>query len=133
MTLAYVLEMVQISMVTYDAIRIFSYGFGNPLEVNKIGLYWFDNVIMISISESRVAARPWRFSTDVRRQVNFVCQLFYAWRIRVLSQSIITSLFVGLVRNILVGNILSLMHALIFRQHLHNWLWGLQSAYRLVE
>ena len=98
-SLLYVLEIVQVSMSTYDAIRAFSTGWGNPLELNNIGLYWFDNGIMISLSEFPVS-----FSSlsDMFRQVNFVCQLFYAWRIRVLSRSTITSLFVVLVRIIYV-------------------------------
>ena len=44
------LEMAQICMSTYDAFRVFASGWGNLLELDKIGFYWFDNVIMISLS-----------------------------------------------------------------------------------
>ena len=38
-------------MSTYDAFRVFALGWGDPQQLDDIGLYWFDIVILTALSE----------------------------------------------------------------------------------
>ena len=65
---AYLVELVQVVVATHDAYRQLASGWGNLEELDNIGLYWI--TIQLSTSFSAV-----------------LCQLFYAWRIKMLSQN----------------------------------------------
>ena len=66
--LTLLIESTQTVLATYDAFRQLASGWGNPVELDDIGLYWFSIIILTGIS-------------------GFICQLFYAWRICMLSRS----------------------------------------------
>lgn len=51
MAFAYLLEAVQLAFTTNDGFRVFVSGRDNILQLGEIGLYWFDSVILIAISE----------------------------------------------------------------------------------
>ncbi|KAI0794953.1 hypothetical protein C8Q75DRAFT_803792 [Abortiporus biennis] len=63
---SYIVELVQIIMSTRDAFRIFGKGWGVQEELDKVGWQWFSVVILGAIIAS-------------------IGQMFYAWRIWVLS------------------------------------------------
>lgn len=50
-TLTYSLELAQMVMSTHDAFRVFASGFGNFLQLDSVGLYWVDVVIIIAMSK----------------------------------------------------------------------------------
>ncbi|KAH8088903.1 hypothetical protein BXZ70DRAFT_498943 [Cristinia sonorae] len=60
--LGYFLETVQVGFITYDGYRAFGKGWGNLLELDKVGLLWFGLSMMVCF-------------------VTTLCQHFYAWRI----------------------------------------------------
>lgn len=47
----YILEVVQIALYTADGYRIFARGWGNPIELDTLGLVWIDVPIFEGISE----------------------------------------------------------------------------------
>ncbi|TCD63231.1 hypothetical protein EIP91_005816 [Steccherinum ochraceum] len=62
----YALEVIQLMLATSDAFRLFARGWGDPMALDDVGLYWLSLVIMTTL-------------------ISFVCQSFYAWRILALS------------------------------------------------
>ena len=66
--LAYLVEVVQVVMATHDAFRQFGSGWGNQQELNSIGLSWVTLILLTGFSA-------------------VLSQLFYAWRVFVISQS----------------------------------------------
>ncbi|KAJ7467551.1 hypothetical protein FB451DRAFT_1258836 [Mycena latifolia] len=64
----YVIELVDMILVTRDAFEAFGYGFGDVSALTKINLGWLDIPIMSGL-------------------VSFIAQSFYAYRIYVLSKS----------------------------------------------
>ncbi|KAF9264344.1 hypothetical protein L218DRAFT_808330, partial [Marasmius fiardii PR-910] len=64
----YIAETIQTVMVTWDAFQYFSFGFGQPAALKEINLVWLDCCII----EGAVA---------------FTVQMFYAYRIYLLSKS----------------------------------------------
>lgn len=50
-TFAYVYDLVQTVLTTYDAFREFGFGFGNLEILNQISLLWFSGPLMIGISK----------------------------------------------------------------------------------
>ena len=63
---AFLVEGVQTIFATRDAYRQFVSGWGNPVEFDRIGWYWLSVIALTVPSE-------------------LLCQLFYAYRIYVLS------------------------------------------------
>ncbi|EEB92587.1 hypothetical protein MPER_08881, partial [Moniliophthora perniciosa FA553] len=61
----YVLELLQTVLATKDAFEYFGFGFGNMEALDQVGLIWFSIPVMTGI-----------------------VQLFFAWRIWVISSSI---------------------------------------------
>jgi len=68
----FVLEVIGACLVTRDAFRVFGTGFGNMEPLDTVGWLWFSGPILNSI-------------------ISCSAQLFYAWRISVLSGNIYTS------------------------------------------
>ncbi|KAF9549707.1 hypothetical protein CPC08DRAFT_699455 [Agrocybe pediades] len=68
----YALELAQTAMITDYNFHIFGSGYGDPSQLNKIGLYWLTVPIISGI-------------------VAFVGQMFYSYRISVLSGSYFAS------------------------------------------
>ncbi|KAK0194323.1 hypothetical protein F5146DRAFT_430732 [Armillaria mellea] len=71
----YVIEVVQTMFITHDVFATFGYGFGDLDSLTANHLYWFTVPIMIAISAG-------------------IGQIFYAYRIFVLSKSRILSIFI---------------------------------------
>ncbi|TFK49008.1 hypothetical protein OE88DRAFT_1646604 [Heliocybe sulcata] len=65
---SFIVELIQSIMIIKDAFRVMASGWGDPAQITVVGLLWF-SVPFISVFSSWIA------------------QLFYAWRIRVLSQN----------------------------------------------
>ncbi|KAF9523765.1 hypothetical protein CPB83DRAFT_862249 [Crepidotus variabilis] len=80
----YVFEAVQTFILTQTAFHAFADGFGNLLYLDEIGTIWFSVPIMSGI-------------------VAFVAQTFYAYRIKVLSDSKIVASFVVLLAVVQLG------------------------------
>jgi len=64
----YALELTQTILLTHDAFRVYAKGWGNPVELDSIGLYWLNIPVLSGFISS-------------------LTQLFYAWRIYILSRS----------------------------------------------
>ncbi|KAG7097740.1 hypothetical protein E1B28_005062 [Marasmius oreades] len=64
----YLVETMQLFMITYDAFQNFVYGFGRPAALNELNLLWFDCCV-------------------IDGAVAFVVQTFFAYRIFLLSKS----------------------------------------------
>ncbi|KAF8918109.1 hypothetical protein CPB85DRAFT_112786 [Mucidula mucida] len=62
----YSLELIQTVLATRDAFRNFGTGWGDMTDLNEVGFLWFSVPVMGSI-------------------IGFVAQLFFAWRIWILS------------------------------------------------
>jgi len=73
----YIIELLQTVMITVDAFRQFGAGWGNPAQLNDVGLLWFS-----------VSALDGIISASV--------QHFFAWRIWALSGNIFISIVVVL-------------------------------------
>ncbi|THH27147.1 hypothetical protein EUX98_g7048 [Antrodiella citrinella] len=65
---AFLLELAQTILLTYDSFRMFAKGWGDPVELNSIGFFWLDISLLSGL-------------------ISVLAQLFYAWRIHVLSRS----------------------------------------------
>ncbi|KAH8088900.1 hypothetical protein BXZ70DRAFT_498790 [Cristinia sonorae] len=65
---AYILEIIQIILSTHDAFRVYGSGWGNPQELDAIGLVW----VSIPILDSLISS---------------LSQMFYSWRIYTLSRN----------------------------------------------
>ncbi|KDR68692.1 hypothetical protein GALMADRAFT_78071, partial [Galerina marginata CBS 339.88] len=74
----YLFEIVQTLMLTQTCFATFATGFGNLNAINNIGVIWFAVPIMSSL-------------------VAFVVQTFYAYRIGLLSRSIVVPIVILLV------------------------------------
>ncbi|KAK0225148.1 hypothetical protein EDD85DRAFT_958886 [Armillaria nabsnona] len=74
----YSIEFVQMVLVTHDAFEIFGYGFGDIDAITEIHFDWLTGPIISSIA-------------------SFVGQVFYAYRIFILSKSRILPIFVACV------------------------------------
>ncbi|THH32213.1 hypothetical protein EUX98_g1998 [Antrodiella citrinella] len=64
----FLLEVTQTVLLTHDAFRVYASGWGNAIELNSIGLYWLNIPVLSGF-------------------ISALTQLFYAWRIRILSRS----------------------------------------------
>ncbi|KAK0223770.1 hypothetical protein IW262DRAFT_1458814 [Armillaria fumosa] len=71
----YAIEVVQTTFITHDVFATFGYGFGDLDSLTADRLYWFTIPIMIAIAAG-------------------IGQIFYAYRIFVLSKSRILSIFI---------------------------------------
>ncbi|THU87440.1 hypothetical protein K435DRAFT_762603 [Dendrothele bispora CBS 962.96] len=71
------IEFVQTVLATIDAFRNFGYGWGNMISLNEVGILWLSVPAMTGI-------------------ISCLAQLFYAWRIWILSQSYYIPVFVTL-------------------------------------
>jgi len=67
-SLAYVLEIVQVGLSTRDVYRAYAIGWGNAAALDDIGLLWFSVPILTGF-------------------ISCLSQLFYAWRISALSHN----------------------------------------------
>lgn len=65
----FALETLQTTLGTHDAFRILAVHFGNMEELDKVGLLWFTYPFLNTI-------------------MSFIVQLFYAWRIHMLSYNL---------------------------------------------
>ena len=79
----YILETVQLIILTRDAFRMFSSGWGDLGQADDIGLLWFGIPVMAGISTSTL----YIFCYDLICVVSNLNQLFYAWRIYSLSRN----------------------------------------------
>ena len=84
----YLIECVQVIVATQDGFRQFGSEWGLLQALNDTGLYWFSIIIMTGATA-------------------LLSQLFYAWRIHVLSHSRWLSGFVILVCHLILSSILS--------------------------
>lgn len=50
--MTYTLELIQLIFATHDVFRVYANGWGNFLELDSIGFYWFDIIILTALSES---------------------------------------------------------------------------------
>jgi len=80
----YLFETAQIFILTQSAFRAFAEGFGNLLILDQIGTIWFSVPIMGGI-------------------VAFAVQSFYAYRVSVLSKSIVVACFIMLLAFVQLG------------------------------
>ena len=64
--LAFLIECAQTVLATWDTFRQYSSGWGNQVQFDSIGLYWLSILILTLLSA-------------------MLSQLFYAWRILMLS------------------------------------------------
>ncbi|KZT25646.1 hypothetical protein NEOLEDRAFT_1178122 [Neolentinus lepideus HHB14362 ss-1] len=67
-TLTFIIEVVQSILIINDAFRVLATGWGDVSQITRVGMLWF-SVPFISVF------------------VSWIAQIFYAWRIRVLSQN----------------------------------------------
>lgn len=74
----YVLEILQTVLATKDAFDYFGFGYGNMTALDQVGLIWFSIPMMTGI-------------------VSCAVQLFFAWRIRVISKSYYIPILIGLI------------------------------------
>ena len=47
----FILEVVQVILTSHDAFRMFATGWGDPLQLDNVGLLWFSVPIMNALSE----------------------------------------------------------------------------------
>ena len=85
--MTYTLELIQLIFATHDVFRVYARGWGNFLELDSIGYYWFDIIILTALSESPKLCSKASYESSPLEPVSVICQLFYAWRIRVLNNS----------------------------------------------
>ncbi|KAJ8087684.1 hypothetical protein PM082_006519 [Marasmius tenuissimus] len=64
----FIIDTIQTVMITYDVFQAFAYGYGDLDKLGRIGLFWFDLCFCDGI-------------------IAFLVQTFYAYRIRLLSDS----------------------------------------------
>ncbi|TCD63226.1 hypothetical protein EIP91_005811 [Steccherinum ochraceum] len=101
----FILEMIQVILSTHDAFRVSASGWGNPVELDSIGLNWLSIPILSGI-------------------ISCVCRLFYGWRIYALSGElhmpfIVAFLAVGQAIAAIYDGVLTLKvgHISFLRQH----------------
>ncbi|TCD63023.1 hypothetical protein EIP91_006086 [Steccherinum ochraceum] len=95
---AFVVELAQIVIASYDAYRMLANGWGNQAALDDVGLYWVGLPLMTAIS-------------------GLVWQMFYTWRIHILSESLVLGLPIVLlsVSQLILGMYASLkVHAIHF-------------------
>ncbi|KAJ7463285.1 hypothetical protein FB451DRAFT_1494252 [Mycena latifolia] len=64
----YLVELAETIMITHDAFQMYGYGFADLEALTRMGIYWFDVPILGGL-------------------VSFIGQSFYAYRVKVLSNS----------------------------------------------
>ncbi|THH32639.1 hypothetical protein EUX98_g1548 [Antrodiella citrinella] len=64
----FLLELTQTILLTHDAFRVYASGWGNTADLDSMGLYWFSIPVLGGL-------------------ISALTQLFYAWRIHMLSGS----------------------------------------------
>jgi hypothetical protein len=88
----FILEVVQTVLATEEGFRMFGYGYGdltsNPLPVNKVGLMWLAVPVLESLSMSFPPSFFWAVQV-IENLVAVISQSFYAWRIWILSKSLV--------------------------------------------
>ncbi|KAH8088931.1 hypothetical protein BXZ70DRAFT_500910 [Cristinia sonorae] len=65
--ISFVVECAQIAFALYDAYRVFGYGWGIAVELDRVGFLWIDVTLCTGLAA-------------------MLSRMFYAWRIRALSQ-----------------------------------------------
>ncbi|KAF8148670.1 hypothetical protein B0H34DRAFT_736504 [Crassisporium funariophilum] len=80
----FVIEILQTILATRDAFRNFGTGWGNMEDLNDVGWLWFSVPVMSSI-------------------ISCTAQMFYAWRIYILSQKLYLSIIIGAISIVQAG------------------------------
>lgn len=93
----FIIEVIQTILVTHDAFAIFGYGFSEFKSLTDMHMDWFTVPVMSGLGECPFLSR---FISAERTvfAVAFIGQAFYAYRIRVLSNSKLVPGFILLVR-----------------------------------
>lgn len=80
----WIMEVIQTVLIVIDAIRVFGNGWGDKQALDGVGLVWFSVPLMTGIS---TLSSQSRFIANNCRPVSLSVQIFFAWRIWVLSQA----------------------------------------------
>lgn len=114
----FLLEIAQTLLVTDTSFKVFGTGYGNLAIFSDVAAAWFYIPVITGIGELRdYLKNHWSSSSAVA----FIAQAFYAYRLRVLSQSRWVALVI-----IFVSNWLIIMG--FFIAHWHSSSWHLSSS-----
>ena len=94
----YAAELVQTILFTTMAFRQLAAGFGNFDALDDSGLLWFAVPILSSTGPSLISSLAAFACLQANYIVEFVVQLFYAYRIKILAESNLIPIVVVLVK-----------------------------------
>lgn len=88
MVFVYVAELLQVVLATRDAFRTFGPGWGDIEILDQVGWVWFSIPVMSSISKTHFLSGYFTVLIGYVfvLTVSFTVQMFFAWRIRILSR-----------------------------------------------
>lgn len=103
----YTMELVQLIMATHDAFETLGRGWGNTSTLNNPQWLWFDVPLMSGIGRHHSIRHLWCRQLIASWLVSASVQIYFAWRIYVLSRSKILSGCIVMVRSPLLAPLLA--------------------------
>jgi hypothetical protein len=90
----FMFETLQTTMSTREGFKYFGSGWGDMGALNTIGWFWFTVPVMTSIGKSGDHSNVSSCLIVVDETVSFVTQIFYAWRVWIISRRTFVSIFI---------------------------------------